>query len=167
MSEEEIRECLERGRPGLLKRKASVAKAESHLRKAFWNLKAMDHNYSGKFYDWSVIAGYYAMYFASLGALWLVGLWGRDHACVAKALKFFFVEKGKLEKRYLEDLKYAKKLERRYVEKLEKARRRRIKFQYEITIVKQEDADWIMKTAKGFVRRLERLINEVKEEHSY
>ena len=41
---------------------------------------------------------------------------------------------------------------------------RRVKFQYEITITKRKDADWIMKTSKEFVRRLERMVNETKKE---
>lgn len=162
MSDEEIRECLERERPGLLKREPSIMKAESHLRKAFWNLKAMDHNYQGGFYDWTIITGYYAMYFASLGALWTIGLWGKDHACVMKALRFFFVEKGRLEKEYLEVFERAKKLEEKYVEKLEEARKQRVKVQYNIVIVRNEDAEWMLKTARDFVRRLEKLVGEIK-----
>lgn len=162
MNKKEIKECLERERPGLLKRKPSTAKAESHIKKAFWNLKAMNHNYQGAFYDWTIITGYYAMYFASLGTLWTIGLWGKDHACVAKALRFFFVGKGKLEEKYLKSFDRAKKLEEKYVDKLEEARKERVKVQYNIVIVKARDAEWMMNTAKRFVRRLEKLVNEIK-----
>ena len=162
LSEDEIKECLERERPGLLKREPSVTRAESHIKKALWNLKAMNHNYQGEFYDWAIIAGYYAMYFASLGALWTIGLWGKDHACVAKALRFFFVGKGKLEEQYLKSFEHAKKLEEKYVERLEEARRQRVKVQYNIVIVESKDAEWMMNTAKEFVRRLEKLVGEIR-----
>ena len=162
MSEKEVKECLERERLGLLKREPSIAKAESHIRKAFWNLKVMDYNHRGGFYDWTIITGYYAMYFASLGVLWTIGLWGKDHSCVVKALNFFFVEKGKLEKEYIEALEHAKKLENKYVEKLEEARKQRVKVQYNIVIVEAKDAEWMIDIAKEFVRRLEKLVNEIK-----
>jgi uncharacterized protein (UPF0332 family) len=163
LNEKEIKDCLKRERPGLLRRRSSIKKAESHLRKAFWNLKAMNHNYNGKFYDWAIITGYYAMYFASLGALWTIGLWGKDHVCVIKALKFFFVEKGRLERKYLRAFDKTQKLEKKYTEKLERARKQRIRVQYNIAIVEDKDAMLILKNAKDFVRRMEKLVNEIKQ----
>lgn len=146
----------------MLKREPSMAKAESHIKKALWNLKAMNHNYQGGFHDWAIIAGYYAMYFASLGALWTIGLWGKNHVCVAKALRFFFAEKGRLEEEYLKAFEHAKNLEEKYVEKLEDAREQRVKVQYNIVLVESKDAEWMMKTANEFVRRLEKLVGEIK-----
>ncbi len=98
----------------------------------------MDHNYKGGFYDWTIVSGYYAMYTAALGALWLIGIRGKDHLCVAKALRFYFVQKGELEREYASIFQKAQELEGEYAENLEEARRRRLKVQYDIFDVSKE-----------------------------
>jgi len=51
------------------------------------------------------------MYMAALGALWLIGISGKDHLCVAKALRFYLIQKGKLERRYASLFQRALELE--------------------------------------------------------
>jgi uncharacterized protein (UPF0332 family) len=94
--------------------------------------------------------------------LWLVGLWGKDHACVSKALRLFFVEKGRLERRYLQAFSRAGRLEARYAESLEAARRARTKVQYDIVVVEKEDAEWILGQSREFTGRISLLVHEAK-----
>ncbi len=160
--EAEVDDCVRRERPGLLRRSRSPSRAEGHLRKAEWNLRAMDLNYKSGFYDWTIVTGYYSMYMAALAALWLVGLWGKDHTCVSKALRLFFVERGRLERRYLRVFSRAGRLEARYAESLEAARRARTRVQYDIVVVEKEDAEWILGQSRDFVRRIFRLVEEAR-----
>lgn len=145
-----------------MRRQPNRERAEGYLEKARWNLRVMDHNYKGGFHDWAIVSGYYAMYMAALGALWLIGISGKDHLCVAKALRFYLIQKGKLESRYASVFQKAQELESEYAENLEEARRQRLKVQYDIVDIGKEDARWTLQNSRQFVTRIMRLLQETK-----
>ncbi len=162
MLKSEINRCLKRKHPGLLRRTPSIERAENHLDKARNNIAAMKHINNGHFYDWTIISGYYAMYHAALAALWLIGLWGKDHACVVSAIRFFYAERGKIEEKHLSCFDKAKKLEEKYIETFERARRQRTEIQYGIIEVRNTDVEWINSAAMNFVDRIEEIVLEAK-----
>lgn len=162
----------------LLLRENKVEKmlAESYLRKARNNIIAMQVDYevseneevkkliniSGfKEYDWVVVKGYYAMYMASLACLAKLGLKSENHNATISAIEFYFVEKGKLERNYLEILKNVS-LEKGYVDSLKGAKDDRITAQYNVSEeFEKRKAEEMIENAKKFVDRMEKLFYEI------
>ena len=112
--------------------------------------------------EWVVVCGYYAMYMAASSALAKINYRSKNHTATMVALETFFVNKKLLEEKYLKMLEKAQ-LEREHVEQLKLARDRREIAQYSVTkqttklIAKQVKED-----AYSFVKRIEKLISEVK-----
>lgn len=165
----------------LLLRESNAEKmlAESYFRKARNNIIAMQVDYeisknekvkkliniSGfEEYDWVVVKGYYAMYMASLGCLAKIGLKSENHNATIFAIEFYFVEKGKLERSYLEILQNVS-LERGYVDSLKGAKDDRITAQYNVSEeFEKRKADEMISNAKAFVDRMEKLFHELNRE---
>jgi len=165
----------------LLLKETKVEKmlAESYLRKARNNIIAMQVDYevsenekvkklmniSGfTEYDWVVVKGYYAMYMASLACLAKLGLKSENHNATISALEFYFVEKGKLERNYLEILKNVS-LEKGYVDSLKGAKDDRITAQYNVSEeFEKRKAEEMIENAKAFVDRMEKLFYEISRE---
>lgn len=153
--------------------------AESYLRKARNNIIAMQVDYevseneevkkliniSGfKEYDWVVVKGYYAMYMVSLACLAKLGLKSENHNATISAIEFYFVEKGKLEKEYIEILKNVS-LEKGYVDSMKGAKDDRITAQYNVSEeFEKRKAEEMISNAKAFVDRMERLFYEIEKE---
>jgi|GEM_PF-719767 len=158
---------------------AEKALAESYLRKARNNIIAMqvDYEVSGneavkkllnisgfKEHDWVVVKGYYAMYMASLACLAKLGLKSENHNATISAIEFYFVEKGKLERNFLEILKNVS-LEKEYVDNLKGAKEDRITAQYNVSEeFEKRKAEETISNAKAFVDRMEKLFYDIIRE---
>jgi uncharacterized protein (UPF0332 family) len=115
-------------------------------------------------FDWVVITAYYAMYHSALAALASIGYKSDNHTATIIALEVFFVRKNLLEKEFLDKLKQARELEEEYVQKLRHARRQRETAQYGVTEETGKDAaEKLLKDARNFVNRIEKLINEINK----
>ena len=165
----------------LLLRESKVEKmlAGSYLRKARNNIIAMQIDYEVseneevkklinisefKEYDWVVVKGYYAMYMASLACLAKLSLKSENHNATISAIEFYFVEKGKLERNYLEILKNVS-LEKGYVDNLKDAKDDRITAQYNVSEeFEKRKANEMISNAKAFVDRMEKLFYEFSRE---
>lgn len=113
-------------------------------------------------YDWVIIKGYYAMYHAALACLAKLGFKSENHNATILALELYFVHSGKLEEKYVKVLEKAR-LEKDYVEKLREAKQERVIAQYNVSVdVEKRAAKWVLKTAKEFVDRLEKLFEEIE-----
>ncbi len=118
-------------------------------------------------FDWVVITAYYAMYHSALAALASIGYKSDNHTATIIVLEVYFVRKNLLEKEFLDKLKQARKLEEEYIQKLRRARRQRETAQYGVTEETGKDAaEKLLKDARGFVNRMERLIDELGTEHN-
>jgi uncharacterized protein (UPF0332 family) len=116
-------------------------------------------------FDWVVITAYYAMYHSALATLASIGYKSDNHTATVIALEVFFVKKNLLEKKFLDKLKQARELEEEYVQKLRRARRQRETAQYGVTEeTGKEAAEKILKDARNFVNRIEKLINELSSD---
>jgi len=165
----------------LLLRESKVEKmlAESYLRKARNNIIAMQVDYEVseneevkklinisefKEYDWVIVKGYYAMYMASLACLAKLSLKSENHNATISAIEFYFVEKGKLERNYLEILKNVS-LEKGYVDSLKGAKDDRITAQYNVSEeFEKRKAEEMIENAKKFVDRMEKLFYDITKE---
>ncbi|MFQ5891708.1 MAG: HEPN domain-containing protein [Candidatus Methanofastidiosia archaeon] len=76
-------------------------------------------------YDWVIISGYYSMYHAVLACLARFGYKSDNHTATMFALEYFFVNKGLLEKEYLEMLKKVRNLEKQYIKMVWRVKERR------------------------------------------
>ena len=157
-----LRECFhpKQGRPNLRKVAINKKRASQHIDKAHGNRKAMQVMFDKDMFDWAVICGYYAMYHAVLAALFNIGIRAFAHYCAIAAFKKFYVERGKVGKEYLTYIKKAKELEKEYAERLEKAQENRVKEQYGVEIITNDDAEWILEDSKDFVLKIEEVLAE-------
>ena len=148
--------------PRLMRVKPDMMRAEDHLRKAEHNIRAMDKMLESKFFDWTIICGYYAMYHAVMGSLWLIGLEARSHECAISAFERFYVKKGRVGNEYMSYMEKAKQLSKKYADSLENAKDKRVKASYGIGEVKSPEAERIKSDAKAFVRAISNLVHEAK-----
>ena len=112
--------------------------------------------------DWVAITAYYAMYHSALAALASIGYKSDNHTATIIALEVFFAKRNLLEKEFLDKLKQARGLEEEYVQKLMRARRQRETAQYGVTEeTGKEAAEKLLKDARVFVNRMEKLIDEI------
>ena len=148
--------------PRLIPLKPDVARAEDHLHKAERNIQAMDKMLESKFFDWSIVCGYYAMYHAVMCSLWLLGIEARSHECALAAFESFYVKRGKVSNEYLSYVQKAKKLSEKYTDALENARIKRIGASYGIGEVKSPDAERVRSDSKSFVKTIANLVYEAK-----
>lgn len=144
----------------LIRKEPSIGTAQEHLEKAEHNLLAMELMLQGKFFDWAIVTSYYAMYHATLAALWLIGIDARSHECAVLAFESFYARKGKVDKRYVAYLERAKSLSERYAETLEKIRALRVRASYGIGEIKSADAAFAGSQAKEFVVAIRKLLHE-------
>jgi len=116
--------------------------------------------FENEFFDWTVICGYYAIYHAVLAALFQIGLSAFSHLCAISAFQKFFIERGKVPKKYVKYLKRAKVLEKRYSDSLIEARENRVNVQYGTEIITNDQAEWMIEDAEDFVLKVEELLAE-------
>jgi len=116
-------------------------------------------------YDWVIIAGYYAMYHASLSCLAKIGFKSESHAATVMAMEYFFVHKQKkLEKEYADLLGRAKGLEEQYVRMIWRIKERRETAQYQVDKdVSKRAAEEVLEDATRFVQRAAKLHEEMEE----
>ena len=155
-TEKTFKWCFKRKAPGLRRIKPDQTRARAHMEKARGNLEVMAYLHEGRYFDWVIASGYYAMYHAALAALLTKGIEGKDHNCVVVALRHLYVELtedvGELEKAYT--------LERKLIGNLDKARVQRINIQYGVSKVLSTDVDWILPASRNFVNKIEELIHK-------
>ncbi|MBI4041963.1 MAG: HEPN domain-containing protein [Deltaproteobacteria bacterium] len=150
-----------KGKPGLRRIKPDKKRVSNYLDKAIHNLHAMKVMHNSDIFDWTIICGYYAFYHAVLAALYSIGIDARTHFCALSAFKAFFIERGSLESKYADFLERARKLEQKYAHSLDKAQESRVSVQYDIVVLQNDDADWILEEARNFVEKIEEVLGDV------
>lgn len=127
----------------------SKEKAEGSIRTAFKWLEEAEKNLKNETFNSSVIASYLAMFHSARAILFFDGFREKSHYCIA---------------RYLEE-KYVKKklLENKWIELLDHYRDLRHDDQYSISFfTTKEEAENMLKTAKEFVERMNKLLSKIK-----
>jgi uncharacterized protein (UPF0332 family) len=159
---EALRGCFrpKQGKPNLRRIPPDPDRMRQHIDKAHGNLRAMKLMYDGEHFDWAIICGYYAMYHAVLAALYKLGIRAFAHYCAIAAFREFYIERGKVDRQYMDYIKRAKQLERKYAETLEKAQEIRVIEQYGVEVITNEEAEWIIEDAKDFVLKIEEVLAE-------
>lgn len=155
-----LRGCFypQKGKPNLKKVPVNKDRVSQHIDKSHRNLRTMQMMFNNDLFDWTIICGYYVMYHAVLAALLNIGIRATAHYCAVAAFKEFFVEQGKVAPEYVEYIKRAKHLEQKYAETLEKAQEERVIEQYDVEILTNDDAEWIIEDAKDFVLKIEEVL---------
>lgn len=156
-----VESCLSPGKGekrGLMRVEPNYKEARKHLGKAEDNLRAMELLYRNEFHDWTVVVGYYAMYHAVLALLRNIGLLALTHKCALNAFNLFFIQKGKIEPKFVEYFERAKKLERKYVETIERASAQRVFVQYRVIELSGRDVEWVLQAAREFVEKIMEMV---------
>jgi uncharacterized protein (UPF0332 family) len=113
-----------------------------------------------------VVCGYYAMYMAASAALAKISYRSKNHTATILALETFFVKRQLLEPDYLKIMEKAK-LEKEHLEQLKLARERREIAQYSVTKgTTKSIAEEIKRDAYSFVERMEKLMKVLDEFHA-
>ncbi|MEK6917578.1 MAG: HEPN domain-containing protein [Nanoarchaeota archaeon] len=108
--------------------------------------------------EWVVIAGYYAMYSASLALLAKIGFRSKNHTATLIILEEYFVKKKHLNETDLSLIRNAQ-FQKEEVEKLSDARHKREIAQYSITKETTKNiAEKIKKDAYDFINKVELIL---------
>jgi len=142
-----FKDCIEKG---LLKKlPASKDNAIRSINKAESWLKEAEKSLQGEAYDSSVLSSYLAMFHSARAILFLDGYREKSHACVARYLEEQYVNK--------------KKLEKKWVELLDHHREIRHNDQYDLSFYSSdEEAKEALESAGEFLQRMKHLLNTLK-----
>ena len=147
---------LEKARHNIVTTRALWALSENEKVKKEIGLSP---DYEG--YDWVVVSSYYSMYHAALSAIASIGFKSNNHMATIYLLHYYFVLKGKLEKKYVDYLEKARILEEKYVEMIKMAKRTRETAQYSVDkSFGRKEAERMISMATDFVNRIDELLSE-------
>ncbi|WP_456475447.1 HEPN domain-containing protein [Candidatus Pyrohabitans sp.] len=147
---------LEKARHNLVTTRALWALSENENVKEEIGLSS---DYEG--YDWVVVSSYYSMYHAALSALASIGFKSNNHMATIYLLHYYFVLKGKLERKYIDYLEKARILEEKYVEMIKRAKRTREAAQYSVEkSFGRKEARKLISMATDFVNRIDEMLSE-------
>ncbi len=115
---------------------------------------------SKEYFDWIIIASYYAMYLAATSALAKMGLKSKDHGATVIALEYLYcVRKNLLERKYIEMIENAN-FGREDIQKIDSAMKGRVAVQYTISRrYGDNEAKRILKDAREFVNKIHEIIS--------
>ena len=121
--------------------------------------KSLGISERSEYFDWIIIASYYAMYMAATSALAKLGLKCTTHGSTVIALEYrYCIDKKLLERKYVEMIENAS-FGREDIGKLDSAMKGRIAVQY--TVSKRygiDEAKRILKDARDFVNKIGEII---------
>lgn len=141
------KDCL---KAGLLREiHSSKEKAKGSITAALKWLEEADNNLKNKSCNSSVLASYLAMFHSARAILFFDGFREKNHYCIARYLEEKYVKTGVLELKWVELLDYYREL--------------RHDDQYSINFfTNQEESENALKTAKLFVKEMEKLLKQLE-----
>lgn len=143
-----FKDCIEKGL--LRKIPASEDNALRSLNKAERWLNEAEKSFQGEAYDSSVLSSYLAMFHSARAILFLDGYREKSHVCVARYLEEQYVNK--------------KKLEKKWVELLDHHREIRHDDQYDLSFYSSDDeAKEALESAGQFLQRMKHLLDSLKK----
>jgi uncharacterized protein (UPF0332 family) len=135
----DVESCL---REGFLQRiKVERDLVEKELEEARYDLDRAGHAVEEGDFKWAIVKSYYSMFHAARAVLFSIGLKERRHFAVKVVLEDLNKE-GKLESKFISDFSAAL------------AAREDADYRYTYS---QETADYLLKAARNFLARMERL----------
>lgn len=160
--DKKFRWCLSKGEgderkhKGLRKIRPDEKEAEAHVKKALHNLDAM-RDFSDKYPDWSISAGFYAMYHSLLAVLYKMGYESRNQECTITAIEHF-IKEGVL----TIDLKYVEMIRSAKAMTPEDAKTLREEYQYGTkTTISAMRLKTLMINAQEFVDKMRATLKEI------
>src|SRR3990170_7789945 len=143
-----FKNCIEKGL--LRKIPASEDNAIRSINKAKHWLREAETTLQSEAYDSSVLSSYLAMFHSARAILFIDGYREKSHACVARYLEEQYVNK--------------KKLEKKWVELLDHHREIRHDDQYDLSFYSSdEEAKEALESAEHFLQRMKHLLDYLKK----
>jgi uncharacterized protein (UPF0332 family) len=140
--------CLEKGL--LRKIPASKDNAKRSLKKAEGWLREAEKTLHSEAYDSSVLSSYLSMFHSARAILFFDGYREKSHACIARYLEEHYVNK--------------KKLQKKWVQLLDHQREIRHDNQYDLSFFSSyEDAKKSYESAEQFLNRMKELLYSLKK----
>lgn len=128
----------------------SKGKAEGSIKTAHKWIEEAEKNLKSNAFNSSVMSSYLAMFHSARSILFFDGFREKSHYCIARYLEEKYVKKGMLEKKWIELLDHYREL--------------RHDDQYSISFfATKEEAENMLKTAKEFVEKMNKLLNDIKK----
>lgn len=140
-----VQDCLNEGL--LIKAKPDIEKAIASLEMAKHKLELAETEFAYKIFENSIITSYASMFYSARALLFRDGFKERSHFAV-----YVYVNE-----------KYSSKIERKYLNELNSMRLHRHDLMYglENTEAKETEADSAIKTAKGFLEAIQKLVKTI------
>ena len=143
-----FKNCIEKGL--LRKIPASEDNAIRSINKAKHWLREAETTLQSEAYDSSVMSSYLVMFHSARAILFFDGYREKSHACVARYLEEQYVNK--------------KKLEKKWVELLDHHREIRHNDQYDLSFYSSdEEAKKALESAEHFLQRMKHLVDSLKK----
>lgn len=160
--DKKFRWCLSKGEgderkhKGLRRIKPDKKEADAHIKKAVHNLDAM-REFSTRYPDWSISAGFYAMYHSILAILYKMGYESRNQECTITAIEYFIKEGViALDLRYVEMIRSVRDMTP------EDAKTLREEYQYGTeTTISNARLKNLMSNAQEFVDKMRATVKEI------
>ncbi len=121
--------------------------------------KVLEIPLNREYFDWIIIASYYAMYLAATSALAKIGLKSTTHGATITALEYWYCfKKNLLERKYIEMIENAH-FGREDIQKIDNAMQGRVAVQYTVSRrYGDNEARSILKDAKEFVNKISEIV---------
>ncbi len=143
-----FKDCIEKGL--LRKIPASEDNAVRSINKAESWLKQAEKSFKSKAYDSSVLSSYLVMFHSARAIMFFDGYREKSHACVARYLEEQYLNK--------------KRLEKKWVELLDHYREVRHENQYDLSFYSSdEEAKEAIESAGQFLQRMKHLLEPLKK----
>jgi uncharacterized protein (UPF0332 family) len=139
-------ECMKNGM--LRKIPADVNNAKNSIRQAEGWIQEAEKTFETGAYKSSVYGAYMGMFHAARALLYRDGYREKSHFCIARFIEAEYVEKGKLEKEWVDLLDYHREV--------------RHNNQYDVNFIISVDEDKkAIETAKKFIKRFKQLLTDI------
>ncbi len=139
--------CIERGYLERIEQSPELSRLS--IKRAKETLLSAEKNIEIGVYDGALMLAYLAMFHAARAVLFKDGWREKSHACVSAYLREFYVERGKLDVKWVRYLDYVRNL--------------RHQSQYDVGFSPESDVVFdVVKIAKDFVTEVEKLLGVIE-----
>jgi len=135
--------------------------SKSHIKKADSNLNFIIHLLNEKkFYDWSIVGCYYAIYHASLSLLAIKGYSSKNHLATLCSLIYLYYDPSQEDKLNKEDIELIAKtsIEKEEISYFVDAKNRRESASYGISEFNKQEAEELKEKTVLFINKIKQIL---------
>lgn len=103
-----LKECFEKNK--LIKFPQAKTFVSRELKEAKRDLESAKESFLAKNYKWTTIQAYYSMFHCARGLVYREGYREKSHFCLIVALRVFYLDKGLINHKIIEDIQLGKQM---------------------------------------------------------